>query len=426
MANVKITELTAITAPATTDVLPIVDVTADTTKKVSVADLLESAGDGAAATPAFSFASDKNIGMYRVGADQLGFATAGVQALYINADGNILVADGNRMEIDEIRARDGAGLKLFDDAGSGIFVQDGGAVGIGTSDPAQSLDIYGSGTSTSQVAAITLRDGNSAFSRRWCISNGAGGNATDLFGKLVIGYGSTVSANPITGTAAVVIDSSGRVGIGTTSPGATLAVNGNINLADTGTGASFIYGIKGGNSFYIGVDNSTGSVFGSGTAYSPIIYTGAAAPITFSNSSTERARIDSSGRLLVGTSTSPSASNTSVVANGAALQKGYSSSPALSIGESVAIDIKTLVEPGYTYQVFAKINNGGGGTDGHLVAILTVVSASSIEGYLELSIGSGSGRSVVHSGNGVFTFASTTFSARAGILVTCLGGVFGT
>jgi len=60
--------------------------------------------------------------------------------------------------------------------------------------------------------------------------------------------------------------------------------------------------VKGGNSTYFGVDNSTGSVFGTGTAYSPVIYTGAAAPITFSNSSTERARIDTSGRLLVGTS----------------------------------------------------------------------------------------------------------------------------
>jgi hypothetical protein len=97
--------------------------------------------------------------------------------------------------------------------------------------------------------------------------------------------------------------SADAVGIGTTSPATALAVNGNITLADSGTGSSYLTTVKGGNSIYFGVDNSTGSVFGSGTAYSPIIYTGAAAPITFSNSGTERARIDSSGRLLVGTST---------------------------------------------------------------------------------------------------------------------------
>jgi len=40
MANVKITDLTAYTDPASTDVLPIVDVGADVTKKVTVANLL--------------------------------------------------------------------------------------------------------------------------------------------------------------------------------------------------------------------------------------------------------------------------------------------------------------------------------------------------------------------------------------------------
>ena len=39
MANVKITELTALSTPVGTDVLPIVDVLGDVTKKVTVADL---------------------------------------------------------------------------------------------------------------------------------------------------------------------------------------------------------------------------------------------------------------------------------------------------------------------------------------------------------------------------------------------------
>jgi hypothetical protein len=40
MANVKITDLTAYTAPETTDVMPIVDVTTDTTKKVAVGEIV--------------------------------------------------------------------------------------------------------------------------------------------------------------------------------------------------------------------------------------------------------------------------------------------------------------------------------------------------------------------------------------------------
>jgi len=39
------------------------------------------------------------------------------------------------VEVDEIRARDGDGLKLYDDGGNGIFVADGGNVGIGTTSP---------------------------------------------------------------------------------------------------------------------------------------------------------------------------------------------------------------------------------------------------------------------------------------------------
>ena len=43
MADIKITDLAAYTDPVSTDVLPIVDVGSDITKKVSIADLLENA-----------------------------------------------------------------------------------------------------------------------------------------------------------------------------------------------------------------------------------------------------------------------------------------------------------------------------------------------------------------------------------------------
>jgi len=44
--------------------------------------------------------------------------------------GNITQSDGKYIATDEIRARDADGLKLYDDGGNGIFVQDGGNVGI--------------------------------------------------------------------------------------------------------------------------------------------------------------------------------------------------------------------------------------------------------------------------------------------------------
>ena len=106
MANVKITELTAATALAGTDVLPIVDVGADATKKVSVSDLLRNLPDGTASAPALAFADDQNSGILSPAENELAFATSGTQRLVIDSSGR---------------------------------------VGIGTTSPAQPLDIVTSG-----------------------------------------------------------------------------------------------------------------------------------------------------------------------------------------------------------------------------------------------------------------------------------------
>ena len=89
MANVKITQLAADTNPASTDVLPFVDISADETKKVTIADLLENAGHGSASNAAFAFDGDPNTGMYKAGADALGFTTGGTGRLFISSAGNI-------------------------------------------------------------------------------------------------------------------------------------------------------------------------------------------------------------------------------------------------------------------------------------------------------------------------------------------------
>lgn len=50
--------------------------------------------NGSAATPSASFASDPDTGIYRVGANSLGFAVAGVLAGYFNASGRLSVGTG--------------------------------------------------------------------------------------------------------------------------------------------------------------------------------------------------------------------------------------------------------------------------------------------------------------------------------------------
>jgi hypothetical protein len=89
----------------------------------------------------------------------------------------------------------------------------------------------------------------------------------------------------VSGTNALLIDSSGRVGIGTTSPGYKLDV--------TGGGIVKLNGLN-------GYDLLVSNTQDSGTLYDFNIGSGSGA-FSFTTSAGERARIDSSGRLLVGT-----------------------------------------------------------------------------------------------------------------------------
>ena len=93
MTNKKISELTALTAPASTDVLPIVDVSGGGTgsnNKITYANLLSKAPDGSASAPSFSFNSDTNSGISG-GSDTLTFSTGGTGRLTISSAGVVTI-----------------------------------------------------------------------------------------------------------------------------------------------------------------------------------------------------------------------------------------------------------------------------------------------------------------------------------------------
>ena len=128
MANVKITELSAIANPASTDVLAIVDVTADITKKVTIADLLENAGDGTAAAPAFSFNSDTNTGVFLEAADKLGLSTNGTGRIYIDGSGNVGIAKSNPTQTLDVNGTAAVSGALTQGGNNVVTVGDTGTV----------------------------------------------------------------------------------------------------------------------------------------------------------------------------------------------------------------------------------------------------------------------------------------------------------
>ena len=89
MTNRKISEFTELTAPASTDTLPIIDQSATGSaknKKISYSNLLSKAPDGSAGSPAFSFNSDPNTGISG-GSDTLTFSTGGTGRMSISSAG---------------------------------------------------------------------------------------------------------------------------------------------------------------------------------------------------------------------------------------------------------------------------------------------------------------------------------------------------
>jgi hypothetical protein len=93
------------------------------------------------------------------------------------------------------------------------------------------------------------------------------------------------------------------LGIGTSSPSYKLDVQAATSViqtkSTTGTNAAYYIANNTGGDFYIGRENSAGSTFGT-TAYSSVLWSAGAYPMAFFTNGTERARIDSSGNLLVG------------------------------------------------------------------------------------------------------------------------------
>ena len=133
---------------------------------------------------------------------------------------HVHTADGKHVATDQVRALDGDGLKLYDDGGNGIFVEDGGNVGVGTTNPTVALDVVGSGNFSASVSAGSSVDATTTMSA-----------GTSLTTPLVKAAGAAGLNLQDDGGNGIFVEDGGNVGIGTSDPSVALDVVGSGNFS---------------------------------------------------------------------------------------------------------------------------------------------------------------------------------------------------
>jgi trimeric autotransporter adhesin len=238
---------------------------------------------GTAALPGLAIASDPNTGIYSPGADQLAVSTGGTGRLFVDASGSVGIGTASPST-------------LFHCAGTARIGADNTSpaeleIGAGaTGNRFALIDLIGDTTYTDYGLRI-VRENSGANTNSAIQHRGTGALSIAVVDAGVI---SLATSN----TERLRIDSSGNVGIGTSSPGSRLEVNDtNCIVKSKGTagyGSFYAEGSTGAPAYYfLGVNGTETARLLSDSSNYLAFCTG--------SSGTERARIDSSGRLLVGT-----------------------------------------------------------------------------------------------------------------------------
>jgi hypothetical protein len=314
---------------------------------------------GSASSPSLFFSGDTNTGIYSPGADQLAISSNSSERIRIGANGEIGLSGANYGTSGQVLTSAGSGAaptwttpsagntdkieegnssaEVIDTGSDGRFVvttegserlrvDSSGRLGLGTSSPSSPLTVQTSGATLAIRPLLRLEntvsggiggigvggsidfydehaDGLLVESARICseVTDAAG---TSRAADLAFYTTSSNSGASSLATEKVRIQGDGKVGIGTTSPSAPLHINGTANnTAITLSVGGTVTGYIGPAGFLGGSDSSMG--YRAETGNNHAFFIGAS----------EAARIDSSRRLLVGTSSGLGDARLQVVGN---------------------------------------------------------------------------------------------------------------
>jgi hypothetical protein len=296
---------------------------------------------GSAGTPSLKFTGDTNTGIYSPGADQVAVATNGTGRLFVSDNGvatggapqsgygalqvrNSFIylnedgADTTQMYLRTvsneaaIQVATNHPFKIQTNNQERLRITSAGLVGIGTSSPQQLLHVHNSSAADARLKISNGATGSTQFDGLEfnCASTGLAGIIQWEQQPLYFYTNDGSAVDP-----RLAITAAGNVGIGTTAAPAKLTVS--TSSFDPSTGFNdwsdgFFAVSPGGTSISggVGIAYDTSANVGSivaalpSNSWRPLKYI--AGDHRFEIGGSEKARLDSSGRLLVGTSTGPS------------------------------------------------------------------------------------------------------------------------